>query len=182
LNESTGPDGRGLDWNAIVAEHGPAVWATVLRILKHRADAQDCYQQVFLDALRAPRLHVTHNWAALLKTIATRRSIDCLRKRISDRTRRQRIAPFEEPGAEAAVNAAPSEDLELTDVLRAGLAALPAKQATAFWLRNVEELSYAEIAVQMALDANEVGVLLHRARASLQRHFARDPASGRKLR
>jgi RNA polymerase sigma factor (sigma-70 family) len=182
LNEPTSPDRDRPDWDAIVAQHGPAVWATVLRILKHRADAQDCYQQVFLDAFRSPHPHVTQNWGALLKTIATRRAIDCLRKRISERARRKGITPSEEPGAEVAVGPASSDDLELTDVLRAGLAALPPKQATAFWLRNVEELSYAEIAVQMAVDASEVGVLLHRARASLQRHFARDPASGRKLR
>jgi RNA polymerase sigma-70 factor (ECF subfamily) len=68
------------------------------------------------------------------------------------------------------------------DSLRAGLAGLPEKQAVAFWLRSVEDLSYAEIAAELEIDSNQVGVLIHRARASLKRRFADDQPAGREVR
>ena len=71
------------DWGRIVAEQGPAVWATVLRILKHHEDAQDCYQQTFLDAFRSARRGPTVNWIGLLLSIATRRAIDRLWERVA---------------------------------------------------------------------------------------------------
>jgi DNA-directed RNA polymerase specialized sigma24 family protein len=55
----------------LVADHSPAVWATALRILRHREDAQDCYQQTFLDAFRSAALGPANNWIALLLTIAS---------------------------------------------------------------------------------------------------------------
>jgi RNA polymerase sigma-70 factor (ECF subfamily) len=176
LTEQTEPD-----WGRIVAEHGPAVWATVLRILKHRADAEDCYQQTFLDAVRAARRREAQNWAALLVSIATRRAIDRLRERIAARNREGDASTpvwASAPGAPASSGSTGLHvrELELRDALRAGLAHLPQKQAVAFWLRSVEELSYAEIAAELEIEVNEVGVLIHRARASLQRDFAGEPA------
>jgi RNA polymerase sigma factor (sigma-70 family) len=170
------------DWERIVVDHGPAVWATVLRILRHHADAQDCYQQTFLDALQCSRSRMTTNWAALLATIATRRAIDRLRQRISARNCRVEIEASEDLSVEGGPAGAQMGELELMDTLRTGLAILPEKQAAAFWLRSVEELSYVEIAAELGIDANEVGVLLHRARTSLQRHFAADRSAGRELR
>jgi len=71
---------------------------------------------------------------------------------------------------------------ELVEFLRSGLAKLPEKQATVFWLRSVEELSYVEIAAELGLNTNAVGVLLHRARTALKRHFAADETAGKELR
>jgi RNA polymerase sigma factor (sigma-70 family) len=57
---------------------------------------------------------------------------------------------------------------ELMDRLCEELAKLPERQATAFWLCCVEECSYAEIAGQMETNANDVGVLIHRARQQVR--------------
>lgn len=167
------------DWGRIVADHGPAVWATVLRILKHHEDAQDCYQQTFLDAFRSTRRAPATNWIALLLSIATRRAIDRLRERIAARNRRDQAAAFATPFAATGDHV---HQVDLMDALRTGLAGLPEKQAVALWLRSVEELSYAEIAAELEVDANQVGVLIHRARASLKQRFADDQPAGRKLR
>jgi RNA polymerase sigma-70 factor (ECF subfamily) len=174
-------DLSGTDWERIVADHGRAVWTTVYRILKHEADAQDCYQQTFLDAFRASRQRPANNWAALLARIATRRAIDRLRERVAARNRRRAEHLARGTGNPAATSAQHVE-LDLTDALRAALAELPPSQATVFWLRNVEELSYAEIADQMGFSINKVGVLLHRARASLARLFPRDEVAGSETR
>jgi RNA polymerase sigma-70 factor (ECF subfamily) len=170
------------DWGRIVAEHGPAVWGTALRILNNHADAQDCYQETFLDAIRSSRRRVTMNWAALLVSIATRRAIDRLRERMSARNLRDEIGLSKDLSAEVRSAGAQTDELDLLDTLRAGLSILPERQAAAFWLRSIEELSYADIAAELKIDANAVGVLLHRARTSLQRHFAADRAAGRELR
>ncbi len=173
-------DLSGTDWERIVAEHGPAVWTTVFRILKHEADAQDCYQQTFLDAFRANRRRPASNWAAFLARIATRRAIDRLRERVSARQRSREEAQSRGPLDRALP--AQQADVELADALRAALAELPPSQATVFWLRSVEELSYAEIAEQLGISTNKVGVLLHRARAVLARLFPRDEVTGSETR
>ena len=173
-------DLSGTDWERIVADHGPAVWATVYRILKHEADAQDCYQQTFLDAFRASRRRPPSNWPAFLARIATRRAIDRLRERVAARKRQRDKAGSRAVGNES--SAARHSEIDLTDALRAALAELPPSQATVFWLRNVEELSYAELAEQMGISINLVGVLLHRARTSLARLFPRDEVAGSETR
>jgi RNA polymerase sigma-70 factor (ECF subfamily) len=170
------------NWELLIAECGSAVWATVFRILKHRADAEDCYQQTFLDAFRSSRRGTTQNWRALLLSIATRRAIDRLRERMLIRNHLGVLRASRGTVAGTAELGTGDREQELIESLRSGLAALPDKQAAVFWLRSIEDLSYAEIAAELGLDTNEVGVLLHRARTSLQRHFAVDDTAGRQSR
>jgi RNA polymerase sigma-70 factor (ECF subfamily) len=58
--------------------------------------------------------------------------------------------------------------------LEAGLAALPERQREALWLRAVEGLSYAEVAVALATSEKSVKALIHRARVALARDTRRD--------
>ena len=69
------------DWSHIVRQHGPMVWRTVRRLLRHEADAADCFQRAFVSALELSRSDVILNWAAFLKRVATARAIECLRQR-----------------------------------------------------------------------------------------------------
>ena len=39
------------DWEAIIREHGPAVWQTAYRLVNDRADADDCMQETFVAAV-----------------------------------------------------------------------------------------------------------------------------------
>ena len=41
-----------VDWDGIIDREGPAVWRTVCRLLTHRADAEECFQETFLAALQ----------------------------------------------------------------------------------------------------------------------------------
>jgi DNA-directed RNA polymerase specialized sigma24 family protein len=52
--------------------------------------------------------------------------------------------------------------------LRAALAVLPPRQAEAFCLHCLEAFSYQEVAQQMTISVDAVGVLLHRARGRLR--------------
>lgn len=156
------------DWNEVCRVHGPMVWATVYRILDDHADALDCYQEVFLEAYQRTCQQGVNNWPALLKWLGTRRAIDALRRR--KREKSLQVSSLEAIDL-ASVHAHPSHLVqlqELIDRLKLELANLPNRQGEAFWLRSIEQLTYVEIAEQMETDTREVGVLIHRARQSLQ--------------
>jgi RNA polymerase sigma-70 factor (ECF subfamily) len=167
------------DWPSILAEHGPAVWRTVYRLLDHHADALDCYQETFLAAWRFAGRQPVHDWASLLTSLAARRAMDRLRQRYRDRVRVLAVGSMPEPGSEAESPPGHASARELMDRVREGMALLPDKQAQVFWLSCVEGLSHQQIGERMEVPPGEVGVLLHRARAHLRTLIDRGtPARG----
>jgi RNA polymerase sigma-70 factor (ECF subfamily) len=153
------------DWRTILAEHGPAVWRTVYRLLGHHADALDCYQDTFVAAWRYAERRPVADWASFLTSLATRRAMDRLRRRYRDR----RVAPLDgrpEPSSPDSPAESASAG-ELMDRVREGMAGLPGKQAEVFWASCVEGLSHQEIGARMEIPPGEVRVLLHRARVRL---------------
>src|SRR5262245_11283903 len=113
------------DWPLILAEHGPAVWRTVYRLLDHYADAQDCYQSTFLAAWRFAEQQHVDDWGSFLKSLATRRAMDRLRQRYRDRARLTAIDGAAESTRNAQSPFAHASASELMHCLRAGLAELP---------------------------------------------------------
>src|SRR5204863_8457816 len=103
--------------------------------------------------------------------LATARAMDRLRSRY-------RRAARERPAGEgvdwhglASPDHQPSqlaEAAELSARLREALATLPSRQADVFCLHCLEGWSYAEVAAELAVSVDSVGVLLHRARAKLR--------------
>jgi RNA polymerase sigma factor (sigma-70 family) len=112
--------------------------ADVLRFLRASVgthDAEDCYQETFLSALRAyPRLRETSNLRAWLLTIAGRKAID------SHRARVRRAVPVEHVPEQAVTDAGP-RDAGLWNAVRE----LPPKQRAAVVCRFANDLAYAEI-------------------------------------
>lgn len=161
-------------WPDIERRYGPLVWRTANRILGDYVDACDCYQEVFLAALKESKRRRVTSWPSLLGRLATRRSIDRIRQR-KVQAKHQATTPVEFL-AEASGGRSEAEEAsrkeELIEVVRQGLARLPAKQSEAFWLRCVDELSYEEIAEQTASSPGAVRVLVHRARTALRGFMA----------
>jgi RNA polymerase sigma-70 factor (ECF subfamily) len=154
------------DWQEIIDLHGKAVWQTAYRLLGHRADADECFQEAFLDAFGISRRTEVSQWRALLKRLVTARAIDRLRQR----ARREvllRLIGWNSLGIESPPAGQALEDGELSAALRHALSRLPRRQAEIFWLHSVEEMSYEEIATQLSMTVSAVGVALHRARARL---------------
>ena len=156
------------DWPSIVDENRQRVWRTAYRLLGNDADAADCLQETFISALQLARREVIRNWPALLQRLATTRALDRLRQRIRQNGCCQTVPEWSavssmQPGPDQRAQAS-----ELCQRLRLALAQLPAKQAQAFCLRFLEDLSYREIAQHMQIKPEAVGVLLHRARSQLQ--------------
>ena len=156
------------DWTTIVDQHGQLVWATAWRLLGNPADALDCYQETFLEAVKVARREPVDNWGALLRHLATARALDSLRARCR---RRNRTDPRADPAALASCAAGPGQEAEadeLAERLRVALAQLPHDQAEVFCLSCMDKLSYREIGERLTLTTNAVGVLLHRARQRLR--------------
>ena len=156
------------DWPSILAEHGPAVWRTVYRLLNHHADALDCYQETFLAAWRFTQRQPVADWTSFLSSLATRRAMDRLRQRYRLRSRLAAIESVPEPSSEADCPLEHARARELMDRVREGMAELPDKQAEVFWLSCVEGLCHQEIGDRMQISPGEVRVLLHRARTRLR--------------
>jgi RNA polymerase sigma factor (sigma-70 family) len=151
------------DAEATCDQFGPLIWRCAYRVLGDHAEAQDCCQDVLCEVLQQARPD-----DASVRWLTTRRAIDRLRQRKRRQDRLQPGAdvhhiPQREPGPVEA-----AEFKELVGRLREELARLPPQQAEAFWMKSVEGMTYAEVAAQLAIDTNAVGVLIHRAKTRLQ--------------
>jgi RNA polymerase sigma factor (sigma-70 family) len=101
-------------------------------------DAEDCFQETFLAALRAyPRLEDDANLRGWLLTIAHRKAID------HHRARGRRAAGAEEAGPTAAGSSDPG--VEGRSPIWHAVAELPPKQRTAVALRFACDLRHREI-------------------------------------
>jgi RNA polymerase sigma factor (sigma-70 family) len=104
-----------------------------------RTDADDCYQETWLAALRAyPRLRDASNLRGWVLTIAHRKAIDHIRAR-----RREAVPVGELP--ERPATDPDHRDEAVWDRVRE----LPPKQRTALALRYVADAGYAEISAVM---------------------------------
>jgi RNA polymerase sigma factor (sigma-70 family) len=107
------------------------------------ADADDCYQETWLAALRAyPRLRDASNLRSWILTIAHRKAIDHIR------ARKRHALPVEEV-PETVSAAAPSAPAPRDEELWARVRELPTKQRTAIGLRFVADAAYTEISSVM---------------------------------
>ena len=117
--------------------HGPDVHRFLVALVG-RGDADDCYQETWLAALRSyPQLRDATNLRGWVLTIAHRKAID------HSRLRRAVTLVAEVPD-QAAPSLSGTDD-ELWDRVRA----LPAKQRTAVALRYVADAAYGDIAELM---------------------------------
>lgn len=169
--ESSQRGSQVIDWQLIIEEHGPAVWQTAYRLLGNGADTADCFQETFVSALKFCRRRRVRNFSALLTRLATARAIDQLRRRF----RRVNLcsAMVDSPDVPSA-NPGPVQVVqrqELTDRLRESLSKLAPREAEAFCLRYLNDMSYRQIGDELGITTNAAGVLLHRARAKLRESF-----------
>jgi RNA polymerase sigma-70 factor (ECF subfamily) len=157
-----------IDWDEIVRREGSAVWRTAFRLVRNRADADECYQETFLAALEVSNRQLVRNWTALLQRLATNRAIDRVRKRLR---RKMHEEVVDAELVSTSVDCDPSqqaEAAELAGALRWAIAQVPKRQAEVFSLHELGDWSYQEIADQLGITVNSVGVILHRTRQKLQ--------------
>ena len=122
----------------LIDRHGRDVHRLLIGLVG-RQDADDCYQETWLSALRAyPRLTDASNLRSWVLTIAHRKALDHLRAR-------RRVPALIGELPEASGEPAPASD----DALWRRVRELPDKQRTALVLRYVLDASYTDISAVM---------------------------------
>ncbi len=173
------PD-RGAFDSALLAHLG-SVYRTALRLTKNSADAEDLTQETYARALGASgRFQWGTNLKAWLFTIL--RNVDRNRKR--DRARAivvvdgKAVDQFD--GASAASETPEARLLRdaMSRDLRAAIESLPSALGQTVWLRDVEDLSYAEIAQRLDVPIGTVMSRLSRARDLLYLRLAGGVGAG----
>ncbi|MEN6365640.1 MAG: sigma-70 family RNA polymerase sigma factor [Thermoguttaceae bacterium] len=157
------------DWETVVSQHAAAVRRTVYRLVGNHADAWDCVQETFLEAVKIDRREPVRNWSALLRHLAIARALDLLRRRSRERSRHSPEADTAEVVSRAPSPAGHAEANELADRLRAAVGRLPRRQAEVFCLICFEQITSEEVAERLGISPTAARKLLSRARGRLQR-------------
>jgi RNA polymerase sigma factor (sigma-70 family) len=133
----------------------------VLRGAVGRSDADDCFQETFLAALRAyPNLDNASNLRGWLLTIAHRKAIDHHR---ANGRRPLPVAEVDEVGV---------SDPEPSDGIWEKVGALPPKQRAAVALRYGSDLPHAEIAAALGCSPEAARRSLHEGIKRLRKELA----------
>jgi RNA polymerase sigma factor (sigma-70 family) len=137
-------------FQSLLDDHAQEVLA-VLRGAVGSGDAEDCFQETFLAALRAyPGLKDDGNLRGWILTIAHRKAID------HHRARGRRPVPVAEVDEETVPGPEPKDD----GVWEA-VAALPPKQRAAVTLRYASDLPHVEIAAALGCSPEAARRSLH---------------------
>jgi RNA polymerase sigma-70 factor, ECF subfamily len=149
-------------FDALVRQHGPAVYRVALRMLGDPADAEDAAQEAFLQAWRSLRsFRGQSRFSTWMYRIVTNRCLDELARRRAMEPLEE-TAPSEGPGPEQVVVARSEFAL-----LRKAVEELTPEQRAALVLREFEGCTYEEIAEVLDISLSAVKSRLHRARAEV---------------
>lgn len=151
------------DWDRIVRDYGPLVFATAWRILGHTADTEDTVQEVFLQVHQMQRTVTVRHWPGLLRRLAACRALDRLRQRRNTVSVNGLALIGRDEGPEAT-----AIEHELAERLRRAIAQLPDREAAVFCLRYFDDLSYQDIAQTLHIRTGAVASALHKARLKLE--------------
>ena len=155
---------------ALVRRHQDRVFGFILRMLDARDEAMELTQDVFVKAWQAlPGWRPEARFSTWLLQIARNAALDQLRRR-----RVVQFAPLDDgmdvadtaPGPEARYASRQRQAL-----LENALQQIAAEHREILLLREVEDLSYGELAAVLAIAEGTVKSRLARARAALLQHF-----------
>jgi RNA polymerase sigma factor (sigma-70 family) len=143
-------------------EQREPVWRLLVSLVG-RSDAEDCFQETFIAALRGyPKLRADSNLRAWVLTIAHRKALDAHRGRM------RRAIPVAEPAVvdeRHAEEPATPPDQALWDAV----GALPDRQRTAVALRYMADLPHAEIAAAIGCSEQAARRSLHEGLSKLRK-------------
>ena len=153
-------------YGALVRSHQDRIYRHLLNLTGSREDALELAQEVFIKAWQAlPTWRPDAQFHTWVYRIASNAALDVLRRRkvvqfvaLED----DYDAPSQQPGPEAQL-----QGRQRLRNLDAALARLPAEQREIILLREVEGLSYDELAAALAIDEGTVKSRLARARVAL---------------
>lgn len=142
------------------------------RLVGNRQDAQDIVQEAFVRVWRhLPRFDSQKSFFTWLYRIVTNLAYDHLRKRAKQGIALTLGRDHEDFIADESDQ---NEALQIAMTIRYKAARLPLKQQLVFVLRDLQELSVAEVAEILDISEDAVKVNLYHARHALRRHLEPD--------
>ncbi len=139
-----------------------------LRITGNAHEAEDVVQEVLEKVWKssADQSAAVQNWEAWCMTLTRNRSLDKTRSQAMRRT-----APLDGVQERRTDSATPAQYVESSDSIdqvKRLIQQLPEKQRLVMHLRDIEELSYDEIANTLNITLEQVKINLHRARKAIR--------------
>jgi len=161
-------------WDAIVRQHWRKVFNVAYKFVGRHDEAEDLTQDIFLKIFKSlDTFDRRANFQTWLISVSRNLCIDHYR---SVRKERQTIDRGIDPNtlSPTSAEADPSAGLEQRDrveLLRQAMSALPETLRTAVLMRDIQELSYQEIADRLRLPEGTVKSRINRGRTELARQI-----------
>ena len=145
--------------------YSASVYRTAMRVTSNSADAEDAMQTVFMRIFnQAPPPDLTATSDSYMRRAATNAAIDILRQKAQRAENSIDLSPYQ---------AGKPDNYVLKEMLRRALGKLKPDDAELFVLRNVEGLSYEELAEQFSIERGTVASRIHRIRETLMKALKR---------
>ncbi len=178
--------GDQLAWEQIVRQHWRKVFNVAYKFVGSHEQAEDLTQEIFLKIFRSlDTFDRRANFQTWLVSVSRNLCIDYYRSVRKERLTIDREVTAEEmsPASSTASPLAALENRDLAALLRQALGALPQSLRMAVLLRDIQELSYQEIAERLRLPEGTVKSRINRGRKELARQIVRlrDEADGRRV-
>jgi len=155
----------------LYGQYSRNVYNLILRSVRNKETAEDVAQEVWIKVYRdLPRLREARAFPAWLYQMTSKTCVDAARKRTRSPQASELSDDVPARGDDPEHAALGGHDAQLT---REALAALPAHQHLALFLREVDDRSYREISQVLGISETAVGLCLMRARRSFARAYAR---------
>jgi RNA polymerase sigma-70 factor (ECF subfamily) len=160
-------------WHELVARHTRRVFALCYRFTGRAEEAEDLTQEVFVKVFEhLDRYREGEGaFAGWLLTLARRHAIDHYRRHREERRRRIDEDAGEETAAEGEGPHGELAREERREIVRRGLRALPHELREVLVLRDLEEMTYQEIAELTGLPLGTVKSRINRGRVELARRL-----------
>jgi len=166
-------------FNQLVSLHYDKVYGQALRMTKSEEDAKDVAQLTWVKAWKKlSSFRGDSAFTSWIYRITTFTALDLIRKRNNSRESASEQEYLENAANNEASRVASPEQVrnlerkELQTRIDNALAKLPEKLRTALQLREIEGLSYEEIATKLQVKTGTVMSRLFNARKTIQKHLA----------
>ena len=167
-------DGDELAWEAVVRQHWRKVFNVAYKFVGKHHEAEDLTQDIFLKVFKSlDTFDRRANFQTWLISVSRNLCIDHYRSVRKERETIDRdvdasgLSPLSrEPGPAAAL-----EQRDRVALLREALGGLPETLRTAVVMRDIQELSYQEIADRLRLPEGTVKSRINRGRTELARQI-----------
>jgi RNA polymerase sigma-70 factor (ECF subfamily) len=178
--------GDQLAWEQIVRQHWRKVFNVAYKFVGSHEQAEDLSQEIFLKIFRSlDTFDRRANFQTWLVSVSRNLCIDYYRSVRKERLTIDRDVTAEDvsPTSSTVSPLAALENRDLAVLLRQALGALPQSLRMAVLLRDIQELSYQEIAERLRLPEGTVKSRINRGRKELARQIVRlrDEADGRRV-